>query len=66
MNEMRIVSRFPLVYSRRSGVYEVGVLLQYAEELGGRAIRGADALFPVPDGGKGEPQSRGKFALAQP
>lgn len=38
---MRIVSRFSLVYSMRSGVYEVGVLLQYAEELGGRAIRGA-------------------------
>ena len=38
---MRIISRFSLVYSRRSGVYEVGVLLQDAEELGGRAVRGA-------------------------
>ena len=66
MNEMRIVSRFSLVYSRRSGIYQVGVLLQDAEEFAGRAIRGADALFPVPDGGKGEPQSSGKFALAQP
>ena len=63
---MLIVSSFSLVYSRRSGVYEVGVLLQYAEELGGRAIRGADALFPVPDGGKGESHGCGKFALAQP
>ena len=34
-----------------SGIYQVGVLLQDAEELGGRAVRGADALFPVPDGG---------------
>lgn len=44
----------------------MGVLLQDAEELGGRSIRGADALFPVPDGGKGESQGGGKFALAQP
>ena len=40
--------------SRESGVYQVGVLLQDAQEFAGRAIRGADALFPVPDGGKGE------------
>lgn len=66
MNEMRIVSRFSLVYSRRSGVYKFRVLLQDAEELGCRAIRGADALLPVPDGGKGESQGGGKFALAQP
>lgn len=51
MNEMRIVSRFSLVYSCRSGIYQVGVLLQDAEELGGRAIWGADALLPVADGG---------------
>ena len=52
--------------SRESGVYQVGVLLQDAQEFAGRAIRGADALFPVPDGGKGESQGGGKFALAQP
>lgn len=52
--------------SGESGVYEVGMLLQDAQEFAGRPIRGADALFPVPDGGKGESQCSGKFALAEP
>lgn len=54
------------VMSGESGVYEVGVLLQDAQELAGRAVRGADALLPVTHGRESQPQGAGKFGLTEP